>query len=135
MDAEIEPSAVVGGRRTVVGDDRGVVGAILLFPVFATCALLLVQGVLWQQDRTVARTAVDRASAAIALYDASSGSVRDDVVRRMRTAGLRDVSVSIDRGATRTTVTATARSHGLLPFTSTTVSVRSVTPTDRFVAP
>ena len=128
MDVAPEPS-------DAVADERGAVGAILLFPIFATCALLLVQGVFWQQDRTVARTAVDRASAAVALYDASTGTAGDDVARRMRAAGMRDVSVTIERGATRTTVTATARSHGLLPFTATTITARSVTPTDRFVAP
>lgn len=125
----------IGEHDNSLSDDRGTVGAIVLFPVFAICALVLVQGVFWQQDRTVASSAANKASAAVALYDASSGDAQTLAEDRVRAAGMRDVTVSISRDANFTTVTITARSHGLLPFTASTITATSVTPTDRFVAP
>lgn len=118
-----------------IDDDRGAVTSILLFPVFAICALLLVQGVFWQQDRTVAASAADRASAAIALYNAAPSDAEADALARMSAAGLVNVAVSITRNADVTVVVVTGTSHGLLPFTSSTISARSVTPTESFVAP
>jgi hypothetical protein len=118
-----------------ITDDRGAVASILLFPVFAVCALLLVQGVFWQQDRTVASSAADRASAAIALYNASPDDAEAEAIARMSTAGMVNVTVSISRDANLTVVVVTGKSHGLLPFTSSTVSARSVTPTETFVSP
>lgn len=118
-----------------IDDDRGAVASILLFPVFAVCALLLVQGVFWQQDRTIAVSAADRASTAIALYNAAPGDAETEAIAQMSAAGIVDVVVSITRDANLTVVVVTGTSHGLLPFTSSTITARSVTPTESFVAP
>jgi hypothetical protein len=119
----------------MIDDDRGTVATIMLFPVFAVCALLLVQGVFWQQDRTVAVAAADRASAAIALYNSPASEAQADAIERMTAAGMVDVSVSISRDDSSTVVVVSATSHGLLPFTSKPITARSVTPTEVFQAP
>lgn len=123
------------GLGNRIEDERGTAATIMLFPVFATCALLLVQGVFWQQDRTTAAAAADRASAAVALYDADPGTAQVEAAGRLRSAGMTNVSVSVSRGADATVVQITATAAGLLPFTSSTISVRSTTPTEAFIAP
>ncbi|CAN5761295.1 hypothetical protein BH24ACT5_BH24ACT5_05180 [soil metagenome] len=108
---------------------------IVLFPLFAVVTFMFVQGVVWQTDRQVAAAAADRASAAVALYGSSAGDARSSAETRMASAGLRDISVSISRGAEVTVVVVSGTARGILPGTSVTVTARSATPTERFIAP
>ena len=124
-----------GDVNSMIVDERGSAATIMLFPVFAICALVLVQGVFWQQDRTVAEAAANRASSAVALYDATTGDAEAEAIARMQAAGIVDVSVSISRDNNATIVVVSGTAHGLLPFTSQPISARSVTPTEVFRAP
>lgn len=123
------------GRRTRLGDDRGVAAAIVLFPIFAASVFMLVQAVFWQNDRQIASAAADRASAAVALYGSSPGDAEAVAVQQMSAAGLRDVSVSISRGADVTVVEVSGTAPGLLNGMSITVTARAVTPSEGFRAP
>lgn len=118
-----------------IRDDRGVAATIVLFPVFAAATFMLVQAVFWQNDRQVAVNAADRASAAVALYGASAGEAEAFAVAELTSAGLRDVSVAIARGAEVTTVDVTARAPGLLAGMAVTVTAHSVTPSEGYRAP
>ena len=60
---------------------------------------MLVQAVFWQNDRQVAPSAADRASAAVALYGLAGRRTPRRPLWPSASAGLRDVSVSISRGA------------------------------------
>lgn len=108
---------------------------VVLFPLFAVVTFMFVQGVVWQTDRQVAAAAADRASAAAALYGSSDGDARADAETQMASAGLRDVSVAISRGVEVTVVVVSGTANGILPGTSVSVTARSVTPTERFIAP
>jgi Flp pilus assembly protein TadG len=117
-------------------DDRGGVAAtIVLFPLFAVIAFVFVQAMLWQRDRDLAAAATDRASSAIALYDAGTSAAQDELEVALRSLGLENVSVSVDRGDDVTVVEASGDAPGILIGTSVRVHARSVTPTDRYVAP
>jgi Flp pilus assembly protein TadG len=117
-------------------DDRGGVAAtVVLFPLFAVVAFVFVQAMLWQRDRDLAAAATDRASAAIALYDAAPAGAHDELETTLRSLGLENVSVSVDRGGDVTVVEASGDAPGILIGTSVRVHARSVTPTDRFDAP
>ena len=120
------------GRGHVDGlrDDRGVAATIVLFPIFAAVVFMFVQGAMWQTDRQVATAAADRASQAVALYGASSGEAQSAAVAQMQSAGIRDVSISISRGADVTVVEVSGTAPGLLTGMSVTVTARSVTPTE-----
>lgn len=117
-------------------DQRGgIAAAVVLFPLFAVVAFVFVQALLWQRDRDAAAAAADRASTAIALYDAGPGGAQAELESTLRGLGLRNVSVSVDRGDDVTIVEASAEAPGILIGTSVRLHVRSVTPTDRFDAP
>lgn len=98
---------------------------IVLFPIFVALASMLVQAIWWQNDRQLVGAAADRASAAVALYGASSGDAETFARQRLESAGMRDVVVSIARGDAVTVVTISASAPGLLAGTSLTVSARS----------
>jgi hypothetical protein len=117
-------------------DDRGAIaGAIVLFPLFAVVAFMFVQAMLWQRNRDLAAAATDRASAAIALYDAVPGSAQAELEQTLRGLGLRDVSVVVSRSDDVTVVEASADAPGIIIGTSVRVHARAATPTDRFSAP
>ncbi len=117
-------------------DDRGGVAAtIVLFPLFAVVAFVFVQAMLWQRDRDLAAAATDRASSAIALYDAAPTGAQDELEGALRSLGLENVAVSVDRRDDVTVVEASGDAPGILIGTSVRVHARSVTPTDRFDAP
>lgn len=122
-------------RRALLRDERGVAATIVLFPLFAACVFMFVQAVFWQNDRQVASAAADRASAAVALYGSSSGEAQAMAVQQMTAAGLRDVSVSVSRGADATVVEVSGTAPGLLSGMSITVTARSVTPSEGFRTP
>ena len=122
-------------RSARLADDSGVAATIVLFPVFAACVFMFVQAVFWQNDRLVASAAADRASAAVALYGSSAGDAQAIAVEQMTSAGLRDVSVSVSRGADTTVVEVSGTAPGLLAGMSITVTARSVTPSERYRAP
>jgi Flp pilus assembly protein TadG len=113
-------------------DERGTAATLLLFPVFAVVAFMFVQALLWQHERQMAGSVADRAANAVALYGSSPDSTRVDAVADLRAVGLRDVSVSITRGVDETVVVVSGTAPGILIGTSSTVSVRSITPTERF---
>lgn len=117
-------------RHRRLRDDRGVAATIVLFPIFAACVFMLVQGAMWQTDRQVASAAADRASQAVALYGSSAGDAQSAAIGQLQSAGLRDVSVSISRGTDLTVVEVSGNAPGLLSGTSVTVSARSVTPSE-----
>lgn len=122
-------------RRGVVArlrDDRGVAATIVLFPMFAAAVFMLVQAIFWSNDRQVAAAAADNASAAVAMYGASSAEAQADAVAQMRSAGLRNVSVSISRGDDATTVVVSGEAPGLLGGMSITVTARSTTPSEGY---
>ena len=96
---------------------------------------MFVQAVLWQHDRELADAAADRASSAVALYGATPGVAQAAAYRQLANAGLRNVSVSITRGADETVVEVTGDAPGILIGTSARVGARSVTPTERFETP
>ena len=121
--------------RRRVSDDRGVAATIVLFPIFAVTVFMLVQAIFWQNDRQVASAAADNASAAVALYGASSGAAVASAIDQMTSAGLRDVSASISRGVEATTVVVSAEAPGLLAGMSVRVTARSVTPTETYRGP
>ena len=117
-------------------DDRGGVAAtIVLFPLFAVVAFAFVQAMLWQRDRDLAAAAADRASSAIALYEADTGGAQGDLENDLRSLGLRDITVSVSRQADITVVEVSGDAPGIIIGTSVRVHARSVTPTDRFDAP
>jgi Flp pilus assembly protein TadG len=117
-------------------DDRGGVAAtIILFPLFAVVAFMFVQVMLWQRDRDLASAAADRASSAIALYDAGPAGVQGELESSLRSIGLRNVAVSVSRGADTTVVEVSGDAPGILIGTSVRVHARSVTPTNRYSAP
>jgi Flp pilus assembly protein TadG len=117
-------------------DDRGGVAAtIVLFPLFAVIAFVFVQAMLWQRDRDLAAASADRASSAIALYDARTSGAQGDLESELRSLGLRNISVSVSRGDDLTVVEVSGDAPGILIGTSVRVHARSVTPTDRFDAP
>ena len=121
--------------RRALADDRGTAATILLFPLFAVVVFAIVQVLLWQHDRQLAASAADQAAAAVALYGASPGDAEADAYADLAAAGLRDVSVSIERGATETVVVVSGDAPGILIGTSARVSARSVTSTERFQQP
>src|SRR4051794_33909393 len=116
-------------------DGGGVAATIVLFPLFAVVAFVFVQAMLWQRDRDLADAAADRASSAIALYDADTGGAQGDLERDLRSLGLRNIAVSVTRGADITVVEVSGDAPGILIGTSVRVHARSVTPTDHFNAP
>jgi hypothetical protein len=121
--------------RRRVGDDRGTAATIVLFPLFAVVAFAFIQALLWQHDRQIASSVADRASAAVALYEATEGGVESDAVAELEAAGLRDVSVTVSRGTEETVVRVSGVAPGILVGTSIRVVARSVTPTERFQTP
>lgn len=123
------------GARARLRDDRGVAATIVLFPIFAAVVFMFVQGAMWQTDRQVATAAADRASQAVALYGSSSGDAQSAAVTQMQSAGIRDVSVNISRGADFTVVEVSGTAPGLLTGMSVTVTARSVTPSEGQLGP
>lgn len=127
--------AAVVVARPPLGDDRGTASTIVLFPVFMIVTFAIVQALSWQHDRQVIAAEADRASTAVALYGATEGSTQVDATQRLTAAGIDDVEVSITRGADTTVVVIRGRVPGILIGTSSTVTARSVTPTDVFDTP
>lgn len=121
---------VIRSCRRRLRDERGVAATIVLFPVFAASVFMLVQGAMWQTDRQLASAAADRASQAVALYGSSAGNAQSAAIGQMQSAGLRNVSVSISRGAELTVVEVSGTAPGLLSGMSVMVSARSVTPSE-----
>lgn len=117
-------------RHRRLRDERGVAATIVLFPVFAASVFMFVQGAMWQTDRQLASAAADRASQAVALYGSSAGDAQSAAISQMQSAGLRNVSVSISRGAELTVVEVSGTAPGLLSGMSVMVSARSVTPSE-----
>jgi hypothetical protein len=118
--------------RRVLLDERGTAATILLFPIFAVVTFMFIQALLWQHDRQMAASAADRASSAVALYGSSPGMAQAAALDDLRRAGLENPSVSITRGADQTEVVVSGTAPGILIGTSSTVSARSVTATERF---
>ena len=100
--------------------------------MFAVVTFMFVQALLWQHDRQLAASAADRAATAVALVRVVTGRRPSRRGGRPAAAGLRDVSVSITRGVDETVVVVCGDGPGILIGTSSTVSARSVTPTERF---
>jgi len=122
---------VTRSGRDRLRDDRGMVAAtIVLFPIFAAVVFMFVQGAMWQNDRQAAAAAADHASQAVALQGGSSGEAQADAAAMARSAGLRDVTVTISRGADATVVEVTGTAPGILHGMA-----RSVTPTEGFDGP
>lgn len=121
--------------RRRCGDDRGMAATIVLFPLFAVAVFAMVQGILWQNQRQVAAAAADAASAAVALYGASPDTARADAIGQLRSAGLREVSVSISRDEAFTTVEVSGVAPGIIAGTAVTVTARSVTPSEGYRSP
>jgi hypothetical protein len=96
---------------------------------------MFVQTIAWQHDRNLAASTAERASAAVALYGAAAGDAQTDAVTELRTAGIRNVTVSIRRDDEVTVVEIDGTAQGILVGTSARIHARSVTPTDRFDAP
>jgi hypothetical protein len=119
--------------RRVGRDQRGTAATIVLFPIFAVVTFMFIQALLWQHDRQQAAATADRAAAAVALYGSSPTSAQAEALAALRLAGLKNPSVSINRGVTETVVVGSGTAPGILVGTSSTVSARSVTPTERFV--
>jgi Flp pilus assembly protein TadG len=116
-------------------DERGIAASIVLFPLFAVVTFMFVQTISWQRDRDLASATADQASTAVALYGATPGSAQADAQAELRRAGVRNVSVSINRGDDLTVVDVSGDAPGILVGTSARVHARSVTPTDRFDTP
>jgi hypothetical protein len=124
------------GRTTrAIRDDCGTAATIVLFPLFATLVFVFVQAAFWQQDRQLTYAAADRASVAVALYGSDTAAAKSDAVARLERSGICDVEVSITGDATATVVVISATAPGILIGTSSTVTARSVTPTEGFRAP
>jgi hypothetical protein len=118
-----------------LGDDRGTAATILLFPVFAIVTFMFVQALWWQHDRQLASSVADRTSSSVALYGAAPGDAQADAATELTNAGMRNVSVSVSRGAEVTVVEVSGDAPGILVGTSVRVTARSVTPTERFQTP
>lgn len=116
-------------------DDRGAAATIMLFPLFAIVTFMFTQATMWQQDRQVASAAADRASAAIALYGSDPETATSEAVEKMRAAGMKNSDVSVSYRGDTVVVVATGTAPGILVGTSSTVTVRSVAPLERFQAP
>jgi hypothetical protein len=121
--------------RRALDDERGTAATIVLFPLFAVVTFMFVQALLWQHDRQLAASVADRASAAVALYGAATGGAQAEAEADLAAAGLRDVTVSIRRGATETVVDVSGDAPGILIGTSARVASRAVTPTEQFQTP
>jgi len=121
--------------RRLRDDERGVAATIVLFPLFAVVTFMFVQAILWQHDRQVAAAVADRASTAVALYGATSGSAQTDAVEDLSSAGMKNVTVNITRGDTITVVDVSGDAPGILIGTSARITARSETPTEGFDAP
>lgn len=116
-------------------DDRGVAATIVLFPLFAIVTFMMVQAISWQHDRQIANAAADNASSAVALYGESTSAAQADAVERLQRAGVRNVTVTIERGDDVTVVEITGDTPGILVGTSAHIRARSVTPTERYDSP
>jgi len=116
-------------------DEHGVAATIVLFPLFAVVAFMFVQTIAWQHDRNLAASTADRTSTAVALYGAATTDAHADAVSELRSAGIRNVTVSIDRNDDVTVVEIDGTAPGILIGTSARIHARSVTPTDRFDSP
>jgi hypothetical protein len=116
-------------------DERGAAATIMLFPLFAVVTFMFVQSTMWQQDRQVASAAVDRASAAIALYGSDAGAAQAEAAGKMRAAGMRNVTVAVSYDGDRVVVVATGTAPGIIIGTSASVTVRSVAPIEQFQDP
>lgn len=125
----------IAGCRRRMADDRGVAATVVLFPLFAVSVFAMVQGILWQNQRQVAVAAADAASAAVALYGASPDTAQAEALAQARSAGLREVSVSISRDARFTVVEVSGVAPGIIAGTSVTVTARSVTPSEGYRSP
>src|SRR3954447_22239086 len=105
-------SGVLGRFRR---DERGAVAAaVVLFPLFAVVAFMFVQAMLWQRDRDLAAAAADRASSAIALYDAGTAGVQGELESSLRSLGLRNIAVSVRHDAETTVVEVSGDAPGIL---------------------
>lgn len=113
-------------------DRRGMAATIVLFPIFVAVTFMFVQGVFWQLDREVASAAADRASEAVAMYGSAPGAAQAIAVAQMESAGIRNISVNVSRGAEFTTVEVSGTSPGILTGMSVSVSARSVTPSEGY---
>lgn len=116
-------------------DERGVAATIVLFPLFAIVTFMAVQAISWQHDRQIANAVADRASSAVALYGEPPAAAQADATSRLRRAGLRNISVSVERGDEFTVVEVSGDAPGILVGTSARVHARSVTPTERYDDP
>ena len=115
-------------------DDRGGVAAtIILFPLFAVVTFVFVQVMLWQRDRDLAAAAADRASSAIALYDADPGGAQGELENDLQSLGLRNIAVSVSRGDDVTVVEVSGDAPGILIGTSVRVHARSVAASEEAV--
>lgn len=118
-----------------VRDDRGTAATIVLFPLFATLVFVFVQAAFWQQDRQLTHAAADRTSVAVALYGSDLATAQSEAISRLERSGMREVTVSITSDASATVVVISGTAPGILVGTSSTVTARSVTPTEGFRAP
>lgn len=127
----------MGLRRTdrTVRDDRGTAATIVLFPLFAVLVFTFVQAAFWQRDRQLTHAAADQASVAVALYGSDPAEARADVVDRLERSGMRNIEVTITRDANSAVVVVSGTAPGILVGTSSTLTARSVTPTEGFRAP
>lgn len=117
------------GRRW--RDERGMVAAtLLLFPLFAVVAFMFVQTILWQHQRQLASAQADKVSAAVAMYGSDPGTAQAEAISRLQSAGMEDVNVSVTRGATETVVVVSGQAPGIIVGTSSTITARSVTPSE-----
>ena len=118
-----------------LGDDRGTASTIVLFPLFATLVFVFAQAAFWQRDRQLTDATADRTSVAVALYGSDSIAAQAEAVARLEHSGMTDVAVEITRDPESVVVLISANAPGILVGTSSTLTARSVTPTEGFRAP
>ncbi len=81
----------------------------VLFPAVMLCTLGIIQAGIWIHGRNVAVEAANTAADISRGSSADDGSARAAAERVAAVGGLSDVTVGIDRGATRVTVTFSGR--------------------------
>lgn len=106
---------------------------VVLLPAMFALMFLGVQGAVWYQARTIVLAAAQEGARAAAAEDgsrAAGAAAAADFVAASR-AGLTAPQVTAERSATTATVTVSASTVSLLPFTSPRVTQSASLPVER----
>ncbi len=120
--------------RRLVNDERGEISsAVILTPIVMLTFMLCVQGAMVFHARTLIQTAAQDAARATQVETGTTADGQAAAARWVQDGGLlRDVNVTVTRGATQVNVTVTSGVQSLVPFWTPTVTATVQGPVEVF---